>query len=67
MDAYEMWERHDREKERFLRRMPECCECGDNIQDEHFYDICGEFVCEDCLRDYMRKNYRKKTENYMKV
>ena len=65
MDAYEAWERHDAEQEKWLQKRPACCQCGEHIQEEHLYDIDGEVVCDDCLRNYIDKHYRQPTERYM--
>ena len=35
------------------------CECGEKIQDDHCFEINGEYVCERCLID----NHRKYTED----
>ena len=64
MDAYEAWERHDAEQEKWLQSRPVCSECGEHIQDEHLFDIDGDLVCEECLSDYMKK-YKQPTERYM--
>lgn len=63
-DNLERWERHDREQEEWLQKRPVCVECGEHIQEEHLYEIDGDLVCEDCLKDYMKKNYQQRTERY---
>lgn len=65
MDAYEAWERHDAEQEKWLQSRPVCSECGEHIQEEHLFDIDGDLVCEGCLNDYMKKHYKQPTERYM--
>ena len=65
MDAYEAWERHDAEQERWLQRRPVCNVCGEHIQDDHLFDIDGDLVCEECLKDYMEEHYKQSTEKYM--
>lgn len=37
-----------------LDGVPRCADCGEPIYDE-YYDICGEPICEDCIRDYKRR------------
>lgn len=59
-DNYDMWEAQDIERERRRARLPVCETCGEPIQDEHFYDINDEFICEECLKN----NFRKNTEDY---
>lgn len=52
--------RHDRGKERQLAKLPVCEDCGEPIQDEDYYDVDGEILCEEC----MKRKYRRKTEDY---
>jgi hypothetical protein len=52
MDA----ERYIAEQDAEIEKLPECCECGCKIQDEHCYEINGEYICEECLKDNHRKN-----------
>lgn len=53
---------YDRELERMLNRLPVCdnprCKC--RIQDDYYFEIEGEILCEDC----MNERYRKRTEDY---
>lgn len=53
-------ELHDRQMNRRLEQRPECNDCGEYIQDEHFYLINDEFICPDCI-----EKYRKWTEDYI--
>lgn len=55
------YDRYDTEQMKRLQRLPVCAECGEPIQDEECYDIDGELVCAECLRD----NHRVWTEDYM--
>ena len=60
-DNYSLWERREREQERWLAKLPVCCECENPIQDEAFYEINGEYVCSDCLET----NHKKWTDDYI--
>lgn len=60
-DNYSLWERREREQERWIARLPVCCECENPIQDETFYEINGECVCAGCLVT----NHRKWTDDYI--
>lgn len=53
--------RQDTEKERQLARLPVCegFRCGKRIQDEDYYDVYGEILCEEC----MKHKFRRKTED----
>lgn len=55
------FERYDREQQDKLAALPVCSECGEAIQDEYFYLINGENICEECLKD----NYRKQVADFV--
>jgi formylmethanofuran dehydrogenase subunit E len=61
IDNYKAWEYAERERERRLMRLPVCegFRCGKRIQDEDYYDVDGEILCEEC----MKQKYRRKTED----
>ena len=63
-DNYDAYDRYDAEQsaseERWLKRLPECSECGRKIRDEHCWVIGDEIYCEDCIDGF--KDY---TENHM--
>ena len=52
--------RHDAEETAALERLPKCEYCGEPIQDDFYYDIGGDIMCYECLKD----NYRKPVEYY---
>lgn len=56
IDAYDLWEAHERRLERELAALPVCCCCDEPIQDDHFYHIDGEDYCPDCLDCFRRDN-----------
>ena len=45
------FERHSADQERQLDKLPECCECGQKIQDEFCYEINDELICPNCMND----------------
>ena len=53
--------RHDAEQEDRLKDLPECSECGNPIQDEHYYEFDCYFYCENCVCD----NHRKSTDSFI--
>ena len=59
MDNYDRWEQYDAEQEAQIKRLPVCSECGEPIQDEHCYEIDGEYICEECLEN----NHKKSVES----
>ena len=46
-------------EEKALARLPRCSECDNPIQEEYCYEINGELICEECL-----KEYRVRTEDF---
>lgn len=57
-DNYSQWEAHEAAQEKALADCYHCDHCGQAIQDEYYYEINGEFLCEDC----MKREYRKAVE-----
>lgn len=55
-DNLDRWERHDAEQERELQKLPKCDKCGAPLQDEYYYEIEGECICEKCLNKHYRKS-----------
>lgn len=54
-------ERYAADQDRRLAQRPECSDCGEPVQDDHFYQINDEVICPKC----MESNYRKNTEDFM--
>lgn len=53
--------RWERERQRELKKLPKCYECGEPIQDDVCYEINDELICPKCLKD----NHRKFTDYYI--
>lgn len=49
------FDRYDRQQNADLDKRPLCCFRGDPIQDDFYYEINGEYFCEDCLDMHFRK------------
>ena len=60
IDNYNKWEMYDTEQEKKLAKLPLCDICGEPIQDDYYFEINGERICEDCLTE----NYRKDIDYY---
>lgn len=54
-DNYDQWEAHEREQAQRLAKLPVCDICDDPIQDDFYYEISGENICEHCLDQFFRK------------
>ena len=60
LDNYDLWERHDREREEKLEKYPKCDYCKEPITDEYLYNVAGMVLCEDCI-----EKFRERTEDYV--
>lgn len=60
-DNYDLWEAQDIEQARREARLPVCDKCGKRIQDDFYWEIDGEILCERCMND----QYRYYTEDYI--
>ena len=52
--------RYDAEQQEKLDRLPVCDYCEEPIQDDYYYEIDNECICEECLND----NFRKSNDDY---
>lgn len=55
------FERYDAEQQRRLSELPVCSECGEPVQDDFYYEINDEIICQECLD----RDFRKRTEDYI--
>lgn len=51
----------DAEQTEQLERLPVCADCGEPVQDDHYYLINDEVICPDCLES----GYRKDIDEYI--
>ena len=51
----------DAEQTAELERLPECTDCGERVQDDHYYLINDEVICPNCLES----GYRKDIDEYI--
>lgn len=61
-DNYDLWEAHDIEMARREARLPVCenPKCKKRINDDFYFEVDGEILCEECVN----LRYRKYTEDY---
>ena len=59
-DPLRDFDRYEREQAEWLESRPVCADCGNPVQDEHYYLIEGEVICPDCLEE----NYRKEIDDF---
>lgn len=58
------FKRHQAQQEAWLENLPECARCGHPIQNEDCYDFDGEYVCPDCIWEYVDEHFKVQTPNY---
>ena len=59
-DNYELFKQYEDNQQSKLDRLPTCTNCGEYIQDDYYYEIDNECICEECLND----NFRKRNDDY---
>jgi formylmethanofuran dehydrogenase subunit E len=52
MDVYDLWESYDSEQNERLKELPICADCGEYVQDDHYYMINDEVICPECIEAY---------------
>ena len=50
-DPLDDFDRLDRLQAMREAKLPVCEKCGERIHDETFFNIEGEILCEECMRD----------------
>lgn len=54
-------DRYFSERDAELEKLPVCADCGEPVQDDHYYLINDEVICPNCLDS----NYRKEIDDYV--
>lgn len=54
VDNYDLFDKHDAEKEEELKKLPICKACEEPIQTEYCYGNNGRYICEHCLNEYYK-------------
>lgn len=56
------FDRWEESRQRALDRLPVCCECGEHIQTDEYYELdAGKYVCPACLEE----NHKHWTDDYI--
>lgn len=48
------YSRYDAKCQKEIEQLPTCSECDEHITDDFAYYIDGEWICEDCMKEYRR-------------
>lgn len=56
------FDRYDMEMSRREERLPQCEKCGKHINDDIYFEIDGEILCESCMHD----RYARSTEDWLR-
>lgn len=60
-DPVRDFDRHDMAMAQREARLPQCEKCGKPINDDFFYEIDNEILCEKCMHD----EYSRSTEDWL--
>lgn len=62
-DPLDDFDRLDQKESEYLDMLYRCEgeKCGRPIDDDHYFDVHGEILCEEC----MIRRYRRNTEDYI--
>lgn len=52
LEVYDLWERHDREQEKWLDSLPVCDKCKRPIQQDKAVYYNDQWICEDCEEEF---------------
>lgn len=55
LEMYDLWERHDREQEKWLETLPVCNMCRNPIQQDKAIYYNDQWICEECERDFWQE------------
>ena len=54
-DNHDIWEAEEQRREQQLARRPVCSYCDQHIQEDYFFEIDCEIVCEECLERHFKR------------
>lgn len=60
-DYNDLFAEHDAKQAQALAKLQVCAYCGEPIQDDFYYEINDEPICEECLKAH----YRKSTDDFI--
>lgn len=60
-DPLDDFDRLDRAEAEHHEQLPVCDDCGHTIDADHYFEIEGDILCEDCMEIRFRRN----TEDYI--
>ena len=58
------FDRLDAELARYEARLPKCERCKHTIYDDDYYDVDGEILCEECLKEKYGKSCHDYAEGH---
>ncbi len=50
------FDRWEAEQNKWLSERPVCADCDEPIQDDHCFEINGEYICPRCMEDLHRRD-----------
>lgn len=61
-DPVRDFDRYDAMTAQKEAQLPKCEKCGEPINDDIYFEIDGEILCEECMHD----RYGRSTEDYLR-
>lgn len=53
-DYNDLHDRYEADRQREADKLPECVNCGEKIITEKCYEINGELICPECIKEFER-------------
>ena len=60
-DPLDDFDRYDMARAQYEAKLPQCEKCGKTIQDELYFFVNNEILCEDCMID----EYGRSTQDFL--
>lgn len=54
-DPIRDFNQYDTEEYLKTKSLPICCDCGNTILGEYYWDFHGYYYCEDCVREHRER------------
>ena len=55
-DPLDDFDRLDRQQAEYEARLPNCEKCGKRIDEDFYYEIDNQILCEDCMKELFERS-----------
>lgn len=56
LDNNDMLKQHDSMHQKQLDKLPVCSYCDEPVQEDYYFEINGEVICETCMNRFFKKD-----------